>query len=181
MVDVLDKLRAAHSKAAPKKPQNQAEPSRTEAAILSVAEQRILQSFREGHFDNLPGHGKPLPFEGSSHCDPADEVAFRVLKNTGFAPRWVELNKDIRFLIRRWRLGLRSVASKRSAGEPRSEDAGEQLEVLKKMLEEVNKKVLHHNLIAPFGRQMMHFQFHRELSEVTRELQAAAESAAAER
>lgn len=172
MVDVLDRLRGAHKKVAPKRSQSQPEPSRTEAAILSVAEQRILQSFREGQFDNLPGHGKPLPLDHNAYNDPADEVAFRVLKNTGFAPRWVELNKDIRFLIRRWRLALGNVASRKGTAELATEAVNQQLDVLKKMLEEINKKVLHHNLIAPFGRQMMHFKFDKELRDVAGQVQA---------
>jgi hypothetical protein len=33
----------------------------TRRAIELVAENRIRQAIEEGHFDNLPGHGQPIP------------------------------------------------------------------------------------------------------------------------
>lgn len=54
----------------------------------------IAQAKARGEFDNLEGAGKPLdldqnPFEGDMH------MAYKILKEAGFAPFWIELGKDI--------------------------------------------------------------------------------------
>lgn len=52
----------------------------------------IREAMAEGKFDNLEGHGKPLAVG-----PPGDEraPAFRLLKNAGFSPEWVELEGAI--------------------------------------------------------------------------------------
>jgi hypothetical protein len=59
-----------------------------------------------GDFENLPGKGRPLKIESNPHADPAEDMAYRILAKNGFAPEWVELNKDIRVMIQRWRTAL---------------------------------------------------------------------------
>lgn len=79
---------------------------RIEADIVNVAEQRIVRSMMNGDFENLPGKGRPLKIESNPHADPVEDMAYRILAKNGFAPEWVELNKDIRVLIQRWRTAL---------------------------------------------------------------------------
>lgn len=63
----------------------------------SWLEQAIRESQERGEFDNLPGTGKPLDLTENPHG--ADwESGFRVLKNAGFAPAWIEADKEIRKL-----------------------------------------------------------------------------------
>lgn len=67
-------------------------PARSE----SLVERRIRQAQEQGLFDDLPGRGRPLdlhddnPFE-----DPDWRLAYRILRNAGFAPRWIELGREL--------------------------------------------------------------------------------------
>lgn len=55
----------------------------------------LARAIQNGDFDNLEGAGKPLnlyenPFE------PIElRMVHRILKNAGYAPNWIELNKEI--------------------------------------------------------------------------------------
>ena len=63
-------------------------------ALQFIAERRIEEAVRDGVFSDLPGAGKPLDFEES--FVPEDlRLAYRVLKNAGFAPPEIELKKEI--------------------------------------------------------------------------------------
>jgi len=61
-----------------------------------IVEERIRQAQREGHFDNLPGAGKPLPKEDLSHIPEELRLAYRILKNADCLPPEIELKKEIR-------------------------------------------------------------------------------------
>ena len=132
---------------------------RSEADIASVVEQRVQQAFREGEFEKLHGSGKPLLEQSHPYNDPADEMAYRLLKKSGFAPDWVELNRDIRFQIRRWRKGLEIASIWRHEGGFQRESWGSVVSRLEEELVQINKKVAHYNLIVPYGRQVRNEQF----------------------
>src|SRR5262245_50364298 len=61
----------------------------------NLVDQRIAEAEAEGHFRNLPGAGKPLQIDDDSQVPEDDRAAFRLLKNAGFAPPWIELQKTI--------------------------------------------------------------------------------------
>ena len=58
-------------------------------------EQQIREAQARGDFDNLPGTGKPLDLEPDNPFNPEWSSAFRVAKNAGAAPLWVELDKEV--------------------------------------------------------------------------------------
>src|SRR5215213_528407 len=60
-----------------------------------LAEQRIRAAQEEGLFDDLPGRGQPLTLYDNPLAGDM-QTGFRLLKNAGFAPEWIELNKEIR-------------------------------------------------------------------------------------
>lgn len=60
-----------------------------------IAERRILEAIREGALDDLPGAGQPLELENDSHVPEDLRVAYKILKNAGFAPEEVALRKEI--------------------------------------------------------------------------------------
>lgn len=62
------------------------------AAIAFIAEQRILEAMERGEFDNLPGKGKPLDLEDDANVPEDLRMAYKLLKNAGYAPE--ELAKD---------------------------------------------------------------------------------------
>uniref|UniRef100_A0ACD5ZW21 Uncharacterized protein n=2 Tax=Avena sativa TaxID=4498 RepID=A0ACD5ZW21_AVESA len=137
---------------------------RSETDIVNVVEQRIWHSMEEGHFENLPGKGKPLNLSTNPHADPAEDTLYRILSQNGCAPEWVELNKEIRGMIANWRSALRK------ACENRSEDDGsawyDDSRVLQERIRQINDKVFRYNLIVPFGRQMSGLNWDRELGKL---------------
>ncbi len=67
----------------------------------------IRKAQEQGQFDNLPGKGKPLNLEDDSLTDPEWRLANRLLKNAGFAPDWIESDRDIRLTLEQARASLR--------------------------------------------------------------------------
>ena len=60
----------------------------------ALVEQRIKEAQREGTFDNLEGHGKPLKFEDQNVPEEL-RLAHKILKNAGFLPPEVALRKKV--------------------------------------------------------------------------------------
>jgi hypothetical protein len=125
----------------------------------TLIEKIIADAQAAGAFENLPYVGEPLP----EHDDAAAgdlASAFRLLRNAGAAPRWIETDKEIRRL-----LGERDVIFDRArrAG-PLSRDRYRTQ--LRALVEDVNRLVLVLNHEAPSPRQ------HRRPLDVDREMGA---------
>lgn len=133
---------------------------RSETDIMNVVEQRIWHSMEEGQFENLPGKGKPLNLSSNPHADPADDTLYRVLSKNGCAPRWVELNKEIRSQASEWRRALKKAWEDGERDDPKWDQTAE---ALKLQLKHINNKVMEYNLIVPFGRQMFGLKWEKEL------------------
>ena len=52
----------------------------------------------EGRFDELPYRGEPLPVEDDAAAGER-ALGFRVLRNAGVAPPWIEADKEVRALL----------------------------------------------------------------------------------
>jgi hypothetical protein len=64
-------------------------------AYQKIVEQRIAQAQQNGEFDHLEGMGRPLRLENSNV--PEDlKLAYKILKNAGFVPPELELQRQIR-------------------------------------------------------------------------------------
>ena len=57
---------------------------------------QIEEAMERGEFANLPDKGKPLKLDTNPFLTPQARMTNRLLKENGFAPRWVELEKEIR-------------------------------------------------------------------------------------
>ncbi|HLN62351.1 MAG TPA: DUF1992 domain-containing protein [Symbiobacteriaceae bacterium] len=55
----------------------------------------IREAQQRGDFDDLPGKGRPLSLHDSDPYGGLEADVYKVLKNAGFAPEWVELRKQI--------------------------------------------------------------------------------------
>lgn len=148
----------------------------------------------EGHFENLPGKGKPLNLTSNPHADPAEDTLYRILSRNGCAPEWVELNKEIRGMIMSWRSALRKAWANRS--EDDESNWNDDRRVLQEQIRQINDKVLlapvtwlfslvespkwnnkeffldvklqvfRYNLIVPFGRQMFGLNWDKEVDKL---------------
>nr|VDC85121.1 unnamed protein product [Brassica oleracea] len=141
----------------------------SETDIINVVEQRIWHSMEEGQFENLPGKGKPLNLHTNPHADPAEDTLYRILNKNGFAPEWVELNKDIRSKAKEWRVSLKKawamkLEDDQSGWEERSDLLKTQLKQINNMASlQLRIKILLYNLIVPFGRQMFGLKWEKEI------------------
>lgn len=62
-----------------------------------MVEDLIQESMQRGDFDNLAGYGKPIDYK--DHNPLLDATTYKInkmLKDEGFAPDWIMLEKDIR-------------------------------------------------------------------------------------
>ena len=113
----------------------------------SLIDQQIRAAEAAGQLSNLPGAGKPLNLGDDKDVPEELRVGFRMLKNAGYAPPWIELQKSIRedqeqldrWLARaneRWpRLGEGDRATLRAEYEQK--------------LRDLNKQIGSYNLSAP--------------------------------
>ncbi len=60
-----------------------------------IIEERILKAQRQGEFDNLPGHGKPLRMEEGCSLPDDLRMGYKILKNADCLPPEIELKKEI--------------------------------------------------------------------------------------
>jgi DnaJ family protein C protein 28 len=67
----------------------------------------ILEAQEQGLFDNLKGMGQPIDWEDESLVDETWVTAFRIMRQQGFAPEWIELHKEIGVELDKARQALR--------------------------------------------------------------------------
>jgi|SRR5215469_13262816 len=60
-----------------------------------IAERKIREAMQQGAFDHLEGVGEPLDLRENPYEDASLRMAHRVLKNSGYAPAWIEESKEI--------------------------------------------------------------------------------------
>jgi hypothetical protein len=58
-------------------------------------EKAINEAQEKGLFDNLQGAGRPINWTDESLIDDEWLMAFRIMREHGFAPEWIELHKEI--------------------------------------------------------------------------------------
>lgn len=59
-------------------------------------EKQIREAMERGDFDNLRGRGKPLNLARDPNVPQDWELAFKLLKDSGYAPDWIEMAQEIR-------------------------------------------------------------------------------------
>jgi len=118
----------------------------------SFVERQIREAQEQGAFDNLPGHGKPLRLEAINPYEGSNALAHKILKDHGFAPAWIELDKEIRRELeaarRRLANGYRRYGHDSSA-----------VDCFAEQIAKLNRKIDLYNLKAP----AMQFQRRRIL------------------
>jgi hypothetical protein len=122
-----------------------AEPSR-ERIRETLVERQIRSAIEEGDFDGLPHQGSRLPLEDDSAAGDR-AMAYRILRNAGVAPAWIEADKAVRALLdERDRLLARA---------PRQSELARPLarEEMRCLVEAANRAILRVNIEAPTDRQ----------------------------
>lgn len=146
-------------------PQKPAKPNNDDAAppripsvltgrtYMGIVDQKIAEAEAQGAFRNLPGSGKPLQLDDDSLVPEEDRVAFRILKNAGYAPPWIELQKRIfedQAAIEKWlqTAQQRWLTANKQQRELLRNDYRDRLRDLAKLID-------YYNLIIPKGMRQM--------------------------
>lgn len=112
----------------------------------SLVDRQIREAMDDGRFDDLPFTGRPLPNPDDSAAGEW-AMAYRVLRNAGGAPPWIEADKETRLLLER-----RNAILRRAAGASGATMRRLRLE-LERLVVEVNAAVGRLNAEAPTDRQ----------------------------
>lgn len=157
----LDRYDEARLEAALRKQQQQAEEHDGEQLSKQhgvvgwngLVEQRILDGMAKGMFDNLPGMGQPLNLDDDAFVPVELKMAFRMLRSTGLAPLWVQVNKEIRDDIARMEQ-FRAHVHSRWARLDQIEREHLRRQYADRITE-INKKITDYNILAPSSQVHM--------------------------
>lgn len=61
----------------------------------SLVDEQLQKAVDEGRFSNLPGQGKPLKIDIDPAVPEHLRIAFKLLKDSGYAPEWIMLGQEI--------------------------------------------------------------------------------------
>lgn len=140
--------------------------------IDRVVEDLIQESMQRGDFDNLAGYGKPIDYkERNPLLDATTYKINQLLKDEGFAPDWIMLEKDIRDALMEARRHLARVIEKIGTppfSSPMQDRAWKfEYDRFEAKISLVNESVKKFNLIVPvLKKQLIPYSAERELNRV---------------
>merc|ERR1712098_77222 len=110
----VGKLTAQYEDRIATRERNTIKKQHTRNQIDRLVEDLIVESMANGEFDNLSGAGKPLPnrVDYNPYTDFTTHKINQILVETGFAPEWVQLQKDIREMKEKIRNEMMKVRQK---------------------------------------------------------------------
>jgi hypothetical protein len=126
----------------------QRDPARSQRQELreTLVERQIREAMADGRFDDLPHQGQRLPIEDDAAAGEW-ALAFRMLRNAGVAPPWIEADKAVRDLLHaRQRLFERA---RRSPSASRQRLRAE----LERLVRDLDRAIARVNAEAPTDRQ----------------------------
>jgi hypothetical protein len=127
----------------PRRPTHDWDPMRRWETLI---ERQIREAAAEGKFDDLPHQGTRLPLlDDSAAGDWA--IAYRMLKDAGAAPPWIEADKAVRELLARQAALVEAAPRVSSLGWDRARAAYAEL------LDELDRAIARLNVEAPTPRQ----------------------------
>ena len=112
----------------------------------TLIERQIREAMADGRFDRLPHQGAPLPIEDDAAAGDR-AMAFRMLRDAGYAPPWIEADKDARAGMARVESLIERAQRTETAGRDRLRRA------LRDAVDETNRAIERVNAEAPTARQ----------------------------
>jgi DnaJ homolog subfamily C member 28 len=113
----------------------------------SAIDQQIAAAQEKGAFTNLPGQGKPLERDDDIFVPDELRVGYKMLKSAGFAPPWIEQQKEIteeRAKLAKW-LDSANARWRHAAPAERARLEG----IYREKLVHLNRIILNYNLSVP--------------------------------
>lgn len=144
---------------------------KTTKSLQRIANEIIYDSMKRGEFDNLTGHGRPLDREPINPVlDNMEQKINKMLSNSGFAPEWIGLDKDIRASIDRFKADI-ALAWNKCGPCPMVQKQAKLWEKhlleFQDGIESINKKIFDLNLIVPsLTSQRTHLRLDKLLTKV---------------
>lgn len=127
--------------------------------MIDKVERNIRQAIEKGHFEDLPGKGKPLKLDQNPYEDPEWRLAYRVLRNGGFTLPWIEARHDIEGELEAARLSLGASWSRKKnaiqTGQPDADRNAEwhrAIKLFRERIENINHLISSYNLKVPSVR-----------------------------
>ena len=115
----------------------------------TLIDRQIRQAIDEGAFTDLPYQGEPLPNDENPYAAEWG-LAFHMLKNAGFAPPWIEADKEVRVLLER----IDAIIARAEALPPPSALARRRAHAqIESFVQQVNAAIERVNAEAPSPRQ----------------------------
>jgi hypothetical protein len=111
----------------------------------TLIERQIREAMASGEFDHLPYQGEPLPNDDNPYAGDLGP-AFKILKNAGVAPPWIEADKEARQLLTR-RDAIHARAGQGLIGSPLARRR--EREVLEALVVRINDAIARLNAEAP--------------------------------
>lgn len=115
----------------------------------TLIDRQIREAIEAGQFENLPHQGEALPNDDNPYAGDM-ALAFRVLKNAGFAPPWIEDDKEVRGLLERRDEILRRAATGHA---PSAFDRRRDRAAIEDLVVRINAAIARVNAEAPTDRQ----------------------------
>jgi DnaJ family protein C protein 28 len=138
-------------------------------------EELLQKAMQEGKFDNLAGKGKPLHLEENNpHADSDWELAYHMIKESGYTLPWIETLHEIendleaarKELQRAWKWYMIYLSAEVSEGKIRPEWE-RALEAYKDQIDKINQRIRDYNLQVPNARfQRPVLSFEQEVDKV---------------
>jgi len=137
----------------------------------SLVGRKIREAMEHGEFADLSGQGQPIDLTENPYEDSDWRTAHRMLRNTGFAPAWIEDRKDLEAEIESVRRTLARVwVVRQNARDTEHAAAAEArwlraLSDFREKTQELNRRIHLWNLKAPA------VGFHRPVIDCDREVE----------
>lgn len=139
----------------------------------------IAQAMKRGEFDNLEGAGKPLNMDDNPFAADEMHLAYKILKDNGYAPYWIELGKEVETLrikfnkeVDDFQKYTRIIFSeRRGSATIRRYDLKKNnfYNQCRERLEEISKKILDYNLNCPVSLGQTNFDIDDEMSRIVKD------------
>lgn len=132
----------------------------------SLIDEQLQKAIDEGRFSNLPGEGKPIKLDLDPNVPEHLRLAYKLLKDTGYAPEWImhgqeidvrrdELFENIKRGARAYKGALQDAQRDPNNGQQRTARAHQAWQVARQAFEEaskhLNREILSYNLKVPHG------------------------------
>jgi DnaJ family protein C protein 28 len=136
-----------------------------------LVEDQIREAMARGEFANLPGAGKPLDLAENPYTPEELRLAYKILKDSGYAPLWIELHKEIEADIAATGRLVENYRQLAASDRPLETTLAYLRDTYVQRLAEINEKIRSFNLLVPIARlQKPLFVVEEEVEKLTKRL-----------